>query len=315
MSSVAQESDAEIDRDLGLGSRVADRSGARFLNRDGSFNVVRHGLSFFRSLSVYHALLTMSWTRFFAVVLASYLGTNVLFGGAFLLCGPDALHGGETLGVDGRFLQAFFFSVDTLATIGYGNVSPNGLAANLLVTFEAFLGLLGIALATGLLFARFSRPQAQILFSRTAVVAPYRGITALMFRILNERSNQLIDVQATVSLGRMETIGGVRVRKFHELHLERSRVVFFPLQWVIVHPIDERSPLWGWTRGQFDAADPEVLILLTGVDETFSQSVHSRSSYKPQEIVWNARFRDMFVATSDQRVAIDVRRFHDIEPT
>jgi len=192
-------------------------------------------------------------------------------------------------------------------------VSPQGLAANLIVTVEALTGLLGFALVTGLLFARFSRPFAKILFSDQAVVAPYQGGTALMFRIANARKNQLIDVNLTVSLGRWETVDGREVRRFHELGLERRKVVFFPLHWVVVHPIDEKSPLSGVTEERFRASDAEVLILLTAVDETFAQTVHTRSSYKALEVVWGARFADMFVPRADGRIAIDMSRLNQIE--
>jgi inward rectifier potassium channel len=303
----------DIDKDLGLGARVAQQSGPRLLNRDGSFNVVRAGLPLSRSLSAYHVFLSTSWTGFFLAIAGAYLVTNLAFACGYLLCGPDALHGasGTTLGA--RFREAFFFSVQTLATIGYGRVSPDGLAANLVVTVEALVGLLGFALATGLLFSRFSRPTARIVFSERAVVAPYRGITGFMFRIANERSHQLIEVEATVTLSRWETQGETRVRKFYELPLERRRVVFFPLHWVIVHPIDEKSPLRGVTPEAFDASDPEVFILLTAVDETFSQTVHARSSYKHYEVVWDARFRDIFLRTDDGRPGIDLRLLHDTE--
>jgi inward rectifier potassium channel len=301
------------DRDLGFGGRVAEQTTVRFLNRDGTFNVSRHGLSFRRSLHVYHAFLTMSWTSFFATTAAGYLLANLFFAGAFLLCGHDALAGAHGVTATEQFTDAFFFSVQTLATIGYGGVSPHGLAANLLVTVEAFVGLMAVALATGILFARFSRPSAQILFSRNAVIAPYRGITGLMFRIANERRSQLIEVNATVSLGRYETIAGVRARKFHELALERRRVVFFPLHWVVVHPIDEKSPLFGVAPEEFAASDAEVLVLLSAIDETVSQTVHARSSYKHDEVVWNARFTDMFEKPDDGRLAIDLRRIHSLE--
>ena len=301
------------DRDLGFGGRVADQTTIRFLNRDGTFNVSRHGLSFRRSLHVYHAFLTMSWSSFFATTVAGYLLANLAFAGAFLLCGPDALAGAHGVTATERFFDAFFFSVQTLATIGYGGVSPHGLAANLLVTVEAFVGLMAVALATGILFARFSRPSAQILFSKNAVVAPYRGITGLMFRIANERRGQLIEVNATVSLNRYEIVGGVRTRKFYDLSLERRRVIFFPLHWVVVHPIDDTSPLKDVSPEAFAASDAEILVLLSAVDETVSQTVHARSSYKHDEVVWNARFTDMFQKSDDGRLAIDLRRIHKLE--
>ncbi len=304
----------EESRDLGFGGRVAQQSRARFLNRDGTFNVVRHGLPFFRSLSTYHVLLTTSWPRFFALVAAGYFGTNLAFALAYLGCGPSALAGTSGVTATERFLESFFFSVQTLATIGYGAIAPRGLAANLLVSVEALCGLLGFALATGLLFARFSRPVARILFSEQAVIAPYRGGRGLMFRIANERSAQLIDVHATVSLGRMEMVNGQRTRRFHELALERRSVVFFPLHWVIVHPIDAQSPLHGVSEQEFLDSDPEVVILLTAVEETFSQVVHARSSYKADEVVWAHRFSDMFLKTGDGRLGIDLGKLHRIEP-
>ena len=303
----------EASRDLGFGGRVTQLSRTRFLNRDGSFNVVRSGVPFLRSLSLYHALLTVSWPAFFGLVVATYFVTNLIFCAGYLLCGPGALRGAATHTLADRISEAFFFSVQTLATIGYGRVRPNGLPANMLITFEALVGLLGFAVATGLLFARISRPNARVVFSHRAVIAPYQGQTALMFRIANERSNELLEVEATVTLARLETLGGTTLRRFYPLRLERSRVVFLPLHWVIVHPIDESSPLHAETRETFEACDPEILVLVTATDETFSQTVHARSSYKQHEVAWGARFRDMFQPSADGRVSVDMRRIHDIE--
>jgi len=301
-------------RDLGFGGRVAQQTRSRLLNRDGSFNVRRDGLPFFRSLSAYHALLTISWPRFFLLSALGYFATNAVFAVAYLLCGPDALNGSKAAGLGPRFAEAFFFSVQTLATIGYGVLSPNGVAANLVSAIEALFGLMGFALVTGLLFSRFSRPTPHIAFSDNAVVAPFRGAQALMFRVANERSNQLTDVQARVILSRLEGPSANRTRKFHELSLDRPQVVFFPLHWVVVHPIDERSPLRGVTAEDFKAADSEILILLSAMDETFFQTVHVRSSYKPQEMAWGMRFADMFLRGEDGLVGIDMRKIHDLEP-
>jgi inward rectifier potassium channel len=305
----------EDSRDLGFGGRVAQQTHTRFLNRDGSFNVRREGLSFLRSLSAYHALLTISWPRFFLLSALGYFATNAVFAVAYLACGPQALHGASAVGLAPRFGEAFFFSVQTLATIGYGVLSPNGIAANLVSTLEALFGLMGFALVTGLLFARFSRPTPHISFSENAVVAPFRGGQALMFRVVNERSNQLTDVQARVILSRLEGPPGSRTRRFHDLTLDRPHVVFFPLHWVVVHPIGDESPLREVTRGEFEAADSEILILLSAMDETFFQTVHVRSSYKPREIAWGMRFSDMFLRTDEGLVGIDMRKIHDIEPS
>lgn len=302
-------------KDLGFGSVVGRENEKRLLNRDGTFNVEREGLRFWESLSIYHAALTTSWPRFLGVLAGSYLGLNALFGFGYMLCGPDSLAGPVPTQVDGIFLRAFFFSVQTFATIGYGGVSPVGLAANLLVTFESLVGLLGFAIATGLLFARFSRPTGRIVFSRNAVIAPYRGITAFEFRITNARSNQLIELEAKVLYSRIEGRPGHTVRKYDQLKLERTRVVIFPLSWTIVHPIDEKSPLYGLTQADLAERDAEFLVMLAGTDETFAQVVHSRSSYKPEEIVFGAKFANMYnPLTREGVVSIDIGKLHDIEP-
>jgi len=300
--------------DLGFGTEVARGARQRLLNRNGSFNVIREGLNPFSSLSLYHWLLTISWPRFLGFIAGSYVAVNTLFAFAFLLCGPDALQSSSGSFAGHAFYRAFFFSVDTFATIGYGNIIPVGVVANTLVTIEALLNILGIALATGVIFSRFSRPPARIVYSRNAIVAPYRGNRALEFRIANGRSSQLIDVRIQVILTKLERTEGTAVCKFYDLSLERHRVVFFALSWTVVHPIDPGSPMWGLTQKDLFDADAEILILLTGTDETLSQTVHSRSSYKADEIVWGAKFTNMFMRTeADGIIGMNLSRIHDIE--
>ncbi|HEU5480883.1 MAG TPA: ion channel [Candidatus Tumulicola sp.] len=304
---------AQEERDLGFGSVVARESRKRLLNRDGTFNVERRGLRYFQSLSLYHTALSISWPRFLAAVVSAYLVINVVFACAFLLCGHGALYTPPTGMPEGRFLQAFFFSVETFGTIGYGNVYPVGVLPGLVMVVEALTGLLVLAMSTGLIFARFSRPTARIRFSTNAVVAPYRGITALMLRIVNERRNQIVEVEAQLLFSRRSADDG-SARVFDELGLERRRVVFFPLAWTIVHPIDETSPLFGLTPADLREMDAEFLVLLKGIDETFSQTVHARSSYRDDEITWNAQFTSMFnPPTPDGVVSIDMDRLDAIE--
>jgi inward rectifier potassium channel len=301
-------------RDLGFGAEVA-RGTRRLLNRDGTFNVTLEGLDPLSSLSLYHWLLTISWPKFLAFISVIYLAVNALFAFAYLACGMGTLQSAAGSFSNDSFYQAFFFSVDTFATIGYGNITPVGVAANALVTFEALLNIMGVALATGVIFARFSRPSARIIYSRNAIVAPYRGINALEFRIANARSSQLIEVEVQAILTKLERVGGTTIRKFYDLPLERNRVVFFPLSWTVVHPIDSNSPMAGLTEADLTAASAELLVLLTGTDETLSQTVHSRSSYEAAEIVWGVKFANMFLRSETEGImGMDLDRIHEIQP-
>ena len=301
-------------RDLGFGTEVARGTRRRLLNRDGSFNVVLEGLDPFASMSLYHWLLTISWPRFLAFVSATYIVLNAFFALAFLACGPDALQSTAGIFASEPFYRAFFFSVDTFATIGYGNIIPVGVIPNTLVTIEALLNIVLVALVTGVVFARFSRPSAKIIYSQNAIVAPYRGMKALEFRIANARRSQLIEVEVQAILTKVEQVAGSSVRKFYDLPLERNRVVFFPLSWTVVHPIDAASPMSGLTHADLVAANAELLVLLTGTDETVSQTVHSRSSYQAEEIVWGAKFANMFMRSETEGImGMDLNRIHEIE--
>jgi inward rectifier potassium channel len=305
------------DRDLGFGSVVSRESRQRLLNRDGSFNVARSGLGFFETFAPYHLLLTISWVGFLGVVSVTYLVLNLVFAVAYLACGPNALLGAGATMLGGRFSQAFFFSIQTFATIGYGQIGPNGMAANAVVTVEALVGLMYQALATGLLFARFTRPTAALLFSRRAVVGPYNDGQGLMFRIVNRRRrNEIIELEAQVLFSAVEPDNrGGTVRRYSLLPLERNKVTFFPLSWTIVHPIDSASPLGGRTPEDLDRTQAEILVLLSGIDEALEQTVHVRSSYRADEIVWNARFQSMFLRSDAQSgVSVDISRVHEIEP-
>lgn len=307
--------DEARDRDLGFGSVVGRVSRQRLLNPDGSFNVTRTGLGVFETIAPYQQMLTMSWSGFLGAVGLAYLGLNMVFAVAFLLCGPTALEGQGADMLGGTFGRAFFFSVQTFATIGYGQIGPNGWLPNAIVTVEALVGLMFQALATGLLFARFSRPTASILFSKSALIAPYGGGESLQFRIANRRKNQIIQLEAQVLISLLEDDGrGGRVRRYYALPLERNKVTFFPLSWTIVHPINETSPLAGKTAEELARTEAEVLVLLSGIDDTFAQTVHARSSYRADEIVWGARFVTLFEPGDHQQsLRVDISRLHDYE--
>lgn len=306
------EFERQSDRDLGFGQFVTEHAGPRFLNRNGTFNVRRDGFGWLSSLNAYHTLLTMSWASFLGLMLLLYFVSNVIFGSLYASFGEEGLVD-STASMSGLFLRGFFFSVQTFATIGYGTIHPAGVGPNLLVTIESYYSLIANALITGVVFARFARPTAKIVFSDIAVIAPYQDITAFMFRIVNGRNNQLTEVRAQVTYARFVNENGKRIRKFDTLSLERRSVTFFPLTWTVVHPIDEGSPLWECTMDELKAADAEFLILLTATDETFATVVHQRSSYKPDEIRSGHKFVGIYNNAPGERISIDVRRLSQVE--
>ena len=293
--------------DLGLGRIVSNARGRRLLNPDGTFNVVREGLPWSQAGSVYHDALTTTWPKFLGWTALVYLGINMFFAACFLLLGPDVLTGAGVVALGGRFWQAFFFSVQTFATIGYGSIVANGVPGNLVVTIEALIGLLAQALITGLLFARFARPTMSLQFSAVALIAPFNDGRALMFRVANKRRNELIEMEAQVSFSILdEGIAGLG-RRYHQLALERRTVNFFPLAWTLVHPITPASPLWGITALQLEAREAEVLVLMQGTDDTFATRVSTRRSYRSEDIVWGAKFASVFnSARADGRIAMDL---------
>ena len=298
--------------DLGFGRVVSEQRQLRLLNRDGSFNVQRRGRGLHAFLA-YSNLVSTTWDRFFIFVAVVYLTLNGCFALLYDAVGSDGLVNTLNTGINTPFLKAFFFSIHTSATIGYGSTVPVGIATNVLVALESVVSLLGLAVVTGLVFARFSRPVADILFSQNAVMSWIGNNRAFEFRIINTRNNQIIDLHVRVLVSRFEpNASGTMVRRYYPLRLERESVVFFPLSWTIVHIIDKDSPLYGVTEDELCAKGAEFLILLTGMDETFSQIVNARSSYRANEIIWDAKFTDIFVYDPDGRMAgIDMKRFHD----
>jgi len=290
---------------------MSQRSRVRLLNHDGTFNVRRNNLGPFHPYNAYHTLLSLPVPRLLGLLAAGYAVANIFFALLYWLSGPGALAGAADAPL-ARFEDCLFFSVQTLATIGYGRIVPATRLANVLVALEALVGLMGFAIASGLLFARFTRPTAKIEFSRHALIAPYEDGWALMFRLVNLRTHDLAAVRAVVSFARWVEQDGVRSREFDQLPLERDAIMFMPLHWVVVHPIVEGSPMRGLTAEALAAADPEFVCLITADDETFAQTVHARTSYDRSDVVWGARFRDMYLADAD-RVAIDLGRLHEFD--
>jgi inward rectifier potassium channel len=299
--------------DPGLTQKYAG-SLRRAINPNGQFNVTRRGTSW-RDIHPYLYLVHVSWTAFFAWVVAAFLVVNTAFALAYTVIGLQQLHGADAPTDVGRFMNAFFFSAHTLTTVGYGNIYPVGIAENIVSTSEGLFGVMGFAVATGLLVGRVSRPSARIGFSEKMVVAPYQDVTSLQFRIANRRSNSLMELQAQVMLMTVESVGGTLQRKFALLTLERPSVLFLPLTWTVVHPIDAASPLNGLNASDFERLQVEFLILIKGIDDTFGQTVHQRFSYRYDEIAWGGKFVPAFDIGHDGDLVLQMDRLSSLELT
>lgn len=282
-----------------------DRPIRRIINKDGTFNVHRRGTTW-RDVHPYLWLIDMPWYEFLAVLLTGYMAVNLAFAAIYDGLGPDALiTATKTVGLQ-HFLTCFFFSAQTLTTVGYGTVAPNGFAANLVSTLEAGLGLMFLSVGTGILFGRISKPSARIGFSPHIVVAPYQEGMSLQFRVVNKRRNTLMNLEATLLLMTVDQTKDGSKRNYTPLTLERPSVYFFPLTWTVVHPIDEQSPIRNMTREDMRQLQAEFLVVIKGFDETFSQTVHSRYSYRYDEVVWNARFRPAFHINEEGDLVLEV---------
>lgn len=283
----------------------------RAINKDGSFNVERRGTSW-RNIHPYLHLINVSWPVFLSLVMAAYVVVNTIFALIYFSLPVGEVQGVQTSSKWARFLDDFFFSAHTLTTVGYGNLAPAAVASNSVAAFEAVVGLMGFALATGLLFGRVSRPSARIGFSENALIVPYQDRTSLQFRIVNLRPNVLIELQAIVTLMTVEGPALNLMRNFKTLPLERDSIYFFPLTWTVVHPIDEASPLFGKTAADLERLRAELLILIKGFDDTFSQTVNARYSYRYDEMKWGPKFKPAFRIDDSGRMVLDVDRVGDL---
>ena len=297
--------------ELGFGNKNYNES-VRFLNQDGTVNIKRKVSDKHIGFDMYHWLLGISWSRFIALVFVSYVAVNTLFALVYFFIGADKF-GGMGVGTGSeKFSQLFFFSAQTLTTVGYGHIYPNSVFASSVAAIESMLGLMGFALVTGILYGRFAKPKADIQYSNEAVIAPYRDMTGFMFRVANRKQNELIETECKLALAinNLET----KKRDFHFLELERSQINFLPFTWTIVHPIDDKSPLFDITEGELEARDAEFVILIKSITDTYFQTVYSRMSYKPKEIVWNAKFTPMKQKPNrDGSISINLSEIHSYD--
>ncbi len=274
--------------ELGFGTKNYNKS-VRFINQDGSVNVRRTGLGWLNNTDIYHWLINIPLSKLIMVIVLGYTLVNFLFATIYFIIGVNGFGGIDyDNGIQG-FFSLFFFSAQTLTTLGYGHMYPISHAASTVAAFESLLGLMSFALATGILFGRFSRPKDSLLYSKNILISPYEGITGLMFRITNKMQYELIECEAVVSISYNDP--ETKKREFDQLNLETKRISFLALSWTIVHPIDDNSPIKGWTVKDLQDRDAEFLILIKGINDTFSQTVYSRYSYKGTDIVENAKFK------------------------
>jgi inward rectifier potassium channel len=299
-------------QDIGLSSKYASRT-QRLMNRDGNFTITKKGLPFFDSFNLYHWLIRISNLKFFTIVILFYLIANIIFATFYFLNGVENLGVTSSESNFDKFLTSFFFSTQTITTVGYGRINPLNLTANVIASVESLLGLLAFALATGLLYGRFSRPIANIIFSDCAVITPFEGITALQFRTANKHKSQLTDAIVQVVYSPLVKTGDSEKRKFYNLKLEYHKINFFSSAWTVNHLINEESPLYGLTENDFQESEAELLILLKAFDETFAQTVNTRYSYRFDEIIWGAKFKNIFLIDEDGKLNILLDLISDYE--
>jgi inward rectifier potassium channel len=300
--------------DTGFGNNP-NSYGGRFINKDGTFNLRREGISIFDKFSVYQKMLSLSTWKIGLLILSYYFILNALFTLAYVLVGSEQLQGIISTTPWGKLKETFFFSTQTFVTVGYGRINPVGDAASIIASLESLTGYLSFAVITGLIYGRFSRPRSFLAFSDFAVIAPYNGKTALMFRFANFKDNHIltnVEIKANVALNLDEN--GASTYKFYDLVLERQKVDNLPMNWTVVHAIDENSPLSGYTEADYISSDMELYVLITGFDEIYSSPVLQRTSYTYNELKFNVKFIPMYRESEDGKMTIlELHKLNSIE--
>lgn len=294
----------KTNNDTGFGVNAANYGG-RFINRDGTFNLRKEGVSFINRFSLYHKMLTIPVWKFMGLILLFYFFVNLLFSFTYIAVGLDQLQGVIATTMWGKFKEAYFFSAETFTTVGYGRVNPVGDGANIIAAIEACSGFLSFAVATGLIFGRFARPRSFLIFSDHALISPYQDKTALMFRFAPYKDNHtLTDVQIRVNIGLKIMVDGNAEYRYYDLTLERTKVESLPMNWTVVHPIDEQSPLQGFSYEDMRNSDVELYVLIRGFDDVYSNFVQQRTSYTFDEIKFDGKFVPMYRESPDGRTTI-----------
>lgn len=294
---------SKVNDNTGFGSR--DNYGGRFINRDGTFNIRKEGQSFWQRFSIFHSMLNLPTWRFIAVIFTVFIGINLFFTFLYVALGANQFTGLIAHNRWGEIKEIFFFSAQTFTTVGYGRVNPVGDGANIVASIEAMCGFISFAIVTGLIYGRFAKPTSYLVFSDHAVIAPYKGGSGLMFRFASYKDNHtLTDLDIRVNAAMLLQEKGQSVYKFYDLALERSKVDSLPMNWTVVHPIDEKSPLTGFMEEDIKAADLEIYVLVRGFDDVFSNFVLRRTSYTYNEIQFNRKFVPMYRESDDGKTTI-----------
>lgn len=307
---------AKTDINSGFGSN-SNSYGGRFINKDGGANIDKKGMNFLNRISWYHTLIEMPIWKFMSIILSFYIGINFVFAIAYFGIGIEYLDGIPNLASNwGKFGQAYFFSAQTFTTVGYGHISPKGFLTSLLSAAEALIGLLSFAIATGLFFGRFSKPTAFLKFSHNAVIAPYKEITGLMVRMTPFKNTNFTDAEAKMTLGMRVEENGKMVNKFYTLDLELDNINSLILSWTLVHPINEQSPLYQFTKKDFETVHGEILVYVKTFDDMFCTTVAARTSYVFNEVVYGAKFVTMYNRSFDTtKTVLDLDKLNQFVPT
>ena len=294
---------AASNNQTGFGTNGAN-SGGRFVNKDGSANIKVQGVQFLKRLSLYRSMQQMSRGRFLAIILLSYISINLFFTLIYLSLGTSRLGGLDESESLNQFWAAFFFSVQTISTVGYGHVYPIGFTTNLFAGLESLIGLLAFAFATAVIYGRFAQPKAYVYFSENALLTPFKDGHAVMLRLAPYKHNHLTDAEAKITLAMKLENDGIIQNQFYNLPLEISTVNTLTLNWTLVHHINEQSPLYNLTKEDLSTANAELLVFFRAFDESFSNTVIARTSYTADEIVEGAKFRLMYYPTEDKNTTI-----------
>ena len=313
MDKINSRAKPEINTGFGIN---ANNYGGRFINKNGRANIEKKGIGFLEKISWYHTMLLLPRWKFFLIIVLFYVCINLIFATIYLLIGVQSLGEIPSPSTLTNFAESFFFSTQTFTTVGYGRISPIGFLSSSVAAFEALLGLLSFALATGLLYGRFSKPVAYVRFSHNALIAPYKETNALMFRLVPFKNTNLVDAVVSVTLGMTLEENGVKLNRFYQLDLEFSTVNALTLSWTVVHPITEKSPFYNFTKNDFENMTGEVVVSVRAFDDMFSNIVVARTSYVFGEIYYGGKFELMFERdNSGEKTVIYIDKLNSFKPT